>query len=359
MASILRSNSPFWRRLGFLGLGAAMLAGLGCGGSGRQRLVLYSPHGPELLEVVEKRYEELHPELDVIWLDMGSQDVFDRLLSEKANPQADVWFGGPDTILAQGAAQGLLAPFRPSWAEAVAPESQHPENLYFGLYRTAPVLAWNSKLVAPADAPADWEDLLAPRFQGKVLLRDPLASGTLRTLFGSILARSVAETGSPERGFGWLARLDTQTREYVLNPALMMEKLARGEGLVTVWELTDMLWQKQRGRPLEFGFPRSGTPVIDDSIGLVARAPHAELAKAFIEWIGSPEAQRLAATASFRLPARQDLPAAELPTWAQKVLGDLVPAPVDGQLLTRESAGWMRRWDQEIRGKGGSWAAKP
>ncbi|MEJ2085035.1 MAG: extracellular solute-binding protein, partial [Acidobacteriota bacterium] len=92
-----------------------MLISLGCG-DGREPLVLYSPHGRDLLELLEQTYEELNPSVDVRWLDMGSQEVYDRIRSEAVNPQADVWFGGPDTIFARGADEGLLAPFRPQWA---------------------------------------------------------------------------------------------------------------------------------------------------------------------------------------------------------------------------------------------------
>ena len=46
---------------------------------------------------MEKTYEQKHPEVDVRWLDMGSQEVYDRVRSEKANPQADLWYGGPNT----------------------------------------------------------------------------------------------------------------------------------------------------------------------------------------------------------------------------------------------------------------------
>ena len=130
----------------------------------------------------------------------------------------------------------------------------------------------------------------------------------MRTLFGMILARSVKETGSPDRGWDWLRRFDAQTKEYVQNPALLMEKLNRQEGLITVWELTDMLWQAKRGAPLGYRFATSGTPVIDDSIGLVKGAQHPAEAKAFIEYVGSVEAQELAAREAFRLPARTDLP---------------------------------------------------
>ena len=45
----------------------------------------------------------------------------------------------------------------------------------------------------------------------------------------------------------WLRRLDAQTKEYPQNPALLFSMLARQEGLITVWELTDMFWQRQKG----------------------------------------------------------------------------------------------------------------
>jgi len=54
--------------------------------NGKTPLVIYSPHGRELLSVLEQRFEALHPDVDVRWMDMGSQEVLDRLRSERANP---------------------------------------------------------------------------------------------------------------------------------------------------------------------------------------------------------------------------------------------------------------------------------
>ncbi|MBW8874983.1 MAG: extracellular solute-binding protein [Acidobacteria bacterium] len=319
-------------------------------GDGRKPLTIYSPHGRDLLALMEKAFEAKHPEVDVRWLDMGSQEVYDRIRSEGANPQADVWYGGPQTIFIRGAA--LLAPYRPTWADAIPAGSRDPGNLFFAVYRTAPVLVYNSAKLAPQDAPADWDDLLEPRWKGKILVRDPLASGTMRTLFGMVLARSVKETGTPDRGWEWLRRFDGQTKEYVQNPALLMEKLQRAEGLITVWELTDMLWQAKRGAPLGYHFPKSGTPVIDDSIGLVKNAQHPETAKVFIEFVGSVEGQELAAREAFRLPARTDLSPERLPQWAQEVLKEMVPADVDWGLIVKNGQQWMATWDRTVRGHG-------
>ncbi|MGH9364026.1 MAG: extracellular solute-binding protein, partial [Thermoanaerobaculia bacterium] len=183
------------RLLAARGLGlAALLTFLSCRGDSRTPLVLYSTHGRDLLSLVERTYERSHSSLDIRWLDMGSQEVYDRVRSEKANPQADVWYGGPATILARGAREGLLEPYRPTWADAIAPESREPRNLYFGLYRTPAVLVYNAEAIPAAEAPRDWDDLLDPRWKGRIIIRYPLASGTMRAFFGMILARSVEQT---------------------------------------------------------------------------------------------------------------------------------------------------------------------
>jgi iron(III) transport system substrate-binding protein len=328
-----------------------LLVASACRRDPRTPLVLYSPHGRDLLGLMETEFERAHPEVDVRWLDMGSQEVYDRLKSEKANPQADVWYGGPDTIFARAVQDGLLAPYRPAWAEHVAPESRHAGDLYFGLYRTPAMPVYNSRIIAAADAPREWNDLLDPKWKGKILIRDPLASGTMRAVWGYILSRSVRETGSPDAGFAWLARLDAQTKEYVFNPILLYEKIVRGEGLITIWDLPDTLLERQRGSPLQYVFPKSGTPVIDDAVGLVAGCRHPELAKQFIDFVGEKSLQRLAAEKTFRLPARTDL-GDELPEWARAVEREMVPATIDWPLVDKDGSAWMSTWDRTIRGKG-------
>ena len=333
-------------------LAAGLCAGLAaCRGDGRVPLTIYSPHGRDLLGLMEKEFERVHPDVDVRWLDMGSQEVYDRLRSEKANPQADVWYGGPDTIFARGVRDGLLAAYRPAWADAVVPASRHAGDLYFGLYRTPAMPVYNSKAIAAAEAPREWDDLLDPKWKGKILIRDPLASGTMRAVWGYILAKSVRETGSPAAGFAWLAKLDAQTKEYVFNPILLYEKIVRQEGLITIWDLPDTLLERERGSPLQYVFPKSGTPVIDDSVGLVAGSRHAEAAKAFIDFLGSKPMQRLAAEKTYRLPARTDL-GDELPAWAREVGRDMVVAEIDWPLLEKDGSEWMATWDRTIRGRG-------
>ena len=91
----------FRRNIAFALLGWGLLLGA-CAGSdsGAEILTVYSPHGQDLLKAFETRFEERNPGVDVQWLDLGSQEVLDRIRSEKANPQADVWFGAPSALFA-------------------------------------------------------------------------------------------------------------------------------------------------------------------------------------------------------------------------------------------------------------------
>jgi iron(III) transport system substrate-binding protein len=332
---------------------AVLLAALlvACGG-GRTPLVIYSPHGNYLLGLFERQFEAAHPDVDVRWLDMGSQEVLDRLRAERANPQADVWFGGPSTIFARGARDSLLEPFRPSWAAATDPAGWGPGDLYFAAYQTPGVILYARDAMSEAEAPQDWDDLLDPKWQGKVLIRDPLASGTMRAIFGMIIERELRRTGDTAAGFAWLRRLDANTREYVLNGPILNQKLVRQEGLVSAWDLPDVLLNIRDGLQLGYVFPASGSPVIPDAIGVVRGTRRRALAQQFVEFIGTVDAQLTAAREVARLPARRDLPAAQVPAWVTETRERMRVADVDWPQLERHGAEWMQYWDRNVRGQG-------
>jgi iron(III) transport system substrate-binding protein len=334
--------------------GAVVLGLLACTAcaDGRTPVVVYSPHGRDQLTLLEHAFEREWPEVDIRWLDMGSQEILDRLRFERVNPQADVWFGGPTTIFDRGVRDSLLAPYRPAWAGQVGPNGIGVDDFYYPVYRTPAVIAYNNRVVPRDEAPRDWDDVLAPRWFDKVLIRDPMASGTMRAIWGLIIERSLRTTGDTGQGMAWLRRLDGQTKAYALNPAILDARLARAEGLITLWDLPDILISRAKGMPFDYVFPRSGTVVIDDAIGLVRGSRHPEAARRFIDFVGSQEGQLLAAGQVYRLPARRDLPAERVPGWVAGVEREMVVADVDWALLARDGAAWMGYWDRHVRGTG-------
>ncbi|MGH7718645.1 MAG: extracellular solute-binding protein [Gemmatimonadaceae bacterium] len=330
-------------------LGGALAA---CGDGGRTVLTVYSPHGTELLSYYEAEFERANPTIDVQWVDMGSQEVLDRLRAEAANPQADLWFGAPAEIFERAGRENLLQPYTPTWVDAIEPEARDPQDRWYGTYLTPEVIAYNSEVISAAEAPKDWDDVLDPRWKGKVLIRDPIASGSMRAIFGAIIQRSVQQTGSPNAGYNWLRRLDANTKEYTLNPAILYQKLGRQEGVITLYNMPDIATLRQRFNiPVDYVLPASGTPVLVDGIALVRGARRPEDAKRFYEFVTTKDALQQASARFLRIPARTDIPLDSLPPWVRDAKTRIKPMPMDRELLARELDGWMQYWDANIRNR--------
>jgi iron(III) transport system substrate-binding protein len=329
----------------------ALIAASGCSHSNKTSLVIYSPHGKDMLEEFEKRFETANPDVDVQWLDMGSQDAYDRIRTEMANPQADVWWGAPSTIFMRAAKEGLLAPFRPSWSENVMPEARGVNDTWYGTFVTPEVIAFNSHMLNSDTAPKDWDDLLDPKWKGKIILRYPLASGTLRVIFSAMIASSVAKFGSEENGVEWLRRLDANTKSYTSDPTQMYLKLAREEGAISVWNMPDIVLQASvNNYPFGYNFPASGTVLLTDGIAIVSGAKHLELAKKFYEFVTNEESLILQANKYYRIPARNDIPKKKLPAWITSTT--FTSMHVDWELIAQNESRWMKKWDEEIKGRG-------
>ncbi|HVZ77638.1 MAG TPA: extracellular solute-binding protein [Gemmatimonadaceae bacterium] len=339
---------PALRR--WLVVGCATVAAAACSRDTRTPLVVYSPHGKDLLQYYEQAFEKAHPDVDVQWVDMGSQDILDRVRSEKANPQADVWFGAPAESFARAAGEGLLAPYKPTWAAAAPADAHDANDLWYGTYLTPEVIAYNNVAVKEGDAPQDWDDVLDPKWKGKVVIRDPVSSGSMRAIFGAIIARSIRQTGSEQQGWDWLRRLDGQTREYVLNPTILYQKLGRQEGVISLWDMPDIATLQQATKiPVSYVIPRSGTPLLVDGIAIVKGSRHPELAREFYEFVTTPQALQDAAAKFLRIPVRTDLNADALPGWIRDARARIAPMPVDQKMLLDSLDTWMKFWDANIR----------
>lgn len=319
----------------------------GCSTDDREQLIVYSPHGKELLEAYEAAFEAAHPEVDVITLDMGSQQAYDRIRTERVNPQASLWWGAPQTQFARAAEEDLLEPYTPTWADMVSDDAHDAEHRWYGTYLTPEVIAYNTDQLDSATVALDWNDMLDPQWKDRIIIRSPLASGTMRTIFGAMLMQQP----SLEDGYRWLAQLDINTKSYAADPTQLYLKLARGEGDLTLWNMPDIALQRdENGYPFGYLIPSSGTPVLVDAIAVVANAPNPERARQFYEFVTTTDALIEQANRFHRIPARTDVPAGSLPDWM--TASDLQAMPLDWARLATEGPDWMQYWDENIRGRG-------
>jgi iron(III) transport system substrate-binding protein len=329
----------------------AVMLLFGCGTPSRTPIVVYSPHGKELLGAFEERYEALHPDQDVQWLDMGSQDAYDRVRTERGNPQADVWWGGPMLMFDRAAMEGLLEPYRPTWDTTVPPEEKSEGAFWYGTALLPEVIMYNTRTVDSSHAPQDWDALLDPVWKDRIIIRLPLASGTMRMLFASIIERERRRTGNVEAGLRWLRALDANTKSYAADPTQLYLKIAREEGAVTIWDLPDVVIQsKEHGYPFGYVIPAGGTPVITDGIALVKGARHLEAAKGFYEFVTSRESMIFQAERFSRVPARRDIPPSDLPGWIAHLR--LASMNIDWRAVSPHEQEWMHLWDEQVKGRG-------
>ena len=315
-----------------------------------RRLLIYTPHGQDMLRDFINRYKQQYPEADIQFLDMGSREILERVTVERNRPQADLWWGASHTTFQTAADQDLLAPFRPSWATLVDDTARDAKDRWFGTYETPEVIAYNSEVVTATDAPSDWDDVLDPKWKDKVLIRDPVRSDTMRTIFGAMIWRFYKDSNSPQQGYDWLRKLDANVHEYTADGTLLMQKIARREGLITLWDMPDVrLFKEQKNLPVGYVLPSSGTPVVIDGIAIIRGAPNEEEAKRFYEFVTTPDSLTYAAHTYYRLPVRNDLDRSKLPAWMNE---PFIRMPLDWDLLGKEGNDWMTYWDTQIRGRG-------
>ncbi|MDT0631006.1 extracellular solute-binding protein [Rubrivirga sp. S365] len=329
----------------------AAVLGLAACGDDRTPLLVYSPHGKEMLRAYEEAFEAERPDVDVQWIDLGSQEAYDRVRVEQQNPQASVWWGAPQTLFAQAADEGLLQPFEPSWAAAVPADAKDAGGRWYGTYLTPEGVLYNTAAVDSAAVPATWDDLLDPQWRDRLLIRSPLASGTMRTIWAAMILRQP----TVEDGYRWLARLDQNTKGYAADPTQLYLRIARGEADLTLWNLPDTYLQAQ-SYPFAFSAPAPAVPVLVDGVAIPKGAPQPDLAREFVEFVTTPDALVRQAQEFGRIPARTDIAQDRLPAWMAAQI--YTPMDLDWERIAAEGAGWMQVWDERIKGRGAEYLAE-
>lgn len=319
----------------------------GGGAPENKTIVVYSPHGKFLEGDIKTRFEAAHPGWTVEFLDMGGGEIFTRVNGEKDRPRADVWWGGSPGDFKRADALGLLEPYAREWTQGL-PEDAIGHS-WVATFRTPEVIMYNAKKIGAGEAPKTWDELIDPKWKGRIVIRDVRPSSTMKTIFGALILREQKKTGNLEAGFDFLKKLDANTGTYAANPQVLYDLLeADGPYAVTAWNLADALLLKSRNLPFEYVIPPE-TPVPVEPIAIIKNSPNPKGAKTFHDFVNSPEQLILMAKERHRLPARTDLPAEQLPEWMKNI--KITPMDLDWEALDKNINEWIARWDAEIKAK--------
>src|SRR4051812_36403982 len=209
--------------------------------AGTPNLIIYTTRDKDEVAAVVNLFTQKYPnykgKVDTVIL--GAQTALDRLRAEKANPQAGFLWGGTLQGLQQAANEGLLVSSNPTNANLIDAARKDPQGRWFAEILYPEVIVYNHDLLKPDQAPKDWDDLIMPAFKDKIVIRDVMPSGTMRTIYSAMIYRQYTATGSPDAGYQWLKKLDANTVIYTPTPDDMYLKVDRGVGTVTLWNLQD------------------------------------------------------------------------------------------------------------------------
>jgi ABC-type Fe3+ transport system substrate-binding protein len=152
------------------------------------------------------------------------------------------------------------------------------------------------------EVPSSWEELTAPRLHGQLALGDPTKTGSVATIFESIVQRQMQLAGPTEgwtRAMRLIRRMGGNARYFTDSAATIPLDVATGDAAagtcIDYYGRFQHATAAEAGHPDRMGFSVArGETVIDaDPIGLLRGAPHRELALAFIGFVLSPEGQHL------------------------------------------------------------------
>jgi len=272
---------------------ATLAAGADAAAQGRA-LVVYCSHDPDACELAAKTFER-ETGIATAMTRKPTGEVYAQLRAERANPRADVWYGGTIDPFLQGASEGMFEPYRSPKLDGLKPwaRAQTASSGYAvaAIYRIVLAFGGNAAVLARKGLPMPrcWSDLVAPAYRGEIELASPVTSGTGYTILATLVALH-GEDGA----FDYLARLAPNVVRYTQSGTAQGPSVARGEVALGVSFAHEFVTQQLAGFDVAITVPCEGTGAALGGMAIVAGAPHPDEARAFYDWALGREAQELA-----------------------------------------------------------------
>jgi len=266
--------------------------------SSAQALTVYTAGPGSLAKGLAAGYEKkTGVKVDIFQATTGK--VMARLEAEQANPQADILISASWDTAEDLHNRGWLLPYQSQNAEKVPANLKTSDYVAQGI--SALGIVWNSKSGTPE--PKEWQDLTSADFKDKVTTPDPALSGaSLDLLIG-------LQNGMGDEAWKLFEQLK-QNGMVVSGPNAQAVTPVMQGAKAAVFGAVDYVSYGNiaQGESLKVIFPASGTVIAPRPMMILKTTQHADDAKAFIDYVLSPEGQALVADA-WLMPARTDITA--------------------------------------------------
>jgi iron(III) transport system substrate-binding protein len=289
----------------YLGVLALVAAATAVPAMAADHVVLYSANDDTVNKLVAEGFRQ-QTGMTVNVVSTGSGVLFRRIASEQSNPQADVVWGVSAALLKKNGK--FFQPYAVKGREAVPPEYRDANNLWIGTNLQVVTISQNTKAIDPAGGPAGWQDLLDPKWKGRIAYTDPANSGFSYAAATGLLAY----WGDNDAAWNKMSSLIANTK--VLNRStLVFDGNGSGEYPLGIsLEYAGYLWA-HNGAPVKVTYPKEGTVALAEGAALLKGAPEADAGKALVDYLASKSTQEMLLKATFRRPARQDIDLSTMP----------------------------------------------
>lgn len=235
-----------------------------------------------------------------------STGILNRLLAEKDNPQADVfWSGDPvRTIVLKD--EGILASIQPENAKEIP--SHFKDSTWIGFSARARVLIYNKNLLPEDSVPQSIFDLTNKQYKGKVAIANPLFGTTtfhIAALFSS-LGNQKAEQ--------FLQALKDNDVVIATSNGDVRKRVASGELPLGLTDTDDAFEAIEEGAPVGIVFLDQegiGTLIMPNTVSLIQGSPNTENGKRLIEYLLQKETETKLAQLAAQMPLHKGVPVPE------------------------------------------------
>ncbi|MFN3532917.1 MAG: extracellular solute-binding protein [Candidatus Brocadia sp.] len=231
--------------------------------------------------------------------------LVNRIIAEKDNPQADVFWSGDPVRPALLEIKGISAPYISSVAADIPKIYKDEDGHWTGFSARARILIYNTNLVNTDEKPLSIFDLTKPMWRGQVAMANPLFGTT------SIHMAALFITLGDEKAKKFLNDLKANGVKIVSSNGEVKRLVARGEVKAGITDTDDANVALKEGSPVKVVFPDQtsiGTLIMPNMVCLIKNSPNQENGKKLIDYLLSKEVEKsLAWAACAQMPLRHDV----------------------------------------------------